>query len=122
MTESPDRPVFTRDKDWPPSEFVGKKAVLLYENGSIIYTWFDTDIDEVLKSPTPPELMLRFAEEQVDFYPEIGEHFIDALDHQGFEKESRLIEVVVTEKEFNLVQAIVTEIDPEIDKESEKSE
>ena len=114
------KPVFPSERmglnDWPDSEFSGKKAVLLYVNGSVVYTWFDMDINTVLQSPTPPELILKFSNEQLEHWPEISERFIDALDH-GLE--GRLIEVVANGNEFDFTQVIATEIDPEINEERE---
>jgi hypothetical protein len=106
---------------WPKSEFNNKKAVLLYERGSVVYTWLDMGIDEVLRSPTPPELIARLGlsdealTEMLERYPEIAEHFIDALDHKI--SSGRLLEAVIIDKEFNLMEAIETEIDPEIEQE-----
>jgi len=130
------KPRFTPERlgldDWPESEFSGQKAVLLYENGSVTYTWMGMGIKEVLASPTPPELIMRWKfigkgaserelenhkQEHLDAYPEISESFIDALDH--FVSVGRLIEVIVTNKEFDLQEEIHTVINPEIDEKSE---
>ena len=115
-----EKPVFPSERmglnDWPDSEFSGQKAVLLYVNGSVVYTWFDMDINTVLQSPTPLELILKFSNEQLEYHPEISERFIDALDHG---QEGRLIEVVANGNEFDFMQAIATEIDPEINEDRE---
>ena len=117
------KPKFTPENmgwnDWPKSEFSGQKAVLLYENGSVTHTWMGMGIEEVLRSPTPPELIMRWKfvgkgrsedelehtkEEWLKHYPEISESFINALDHSV--SVGRLIEVIVTDKEFDLQEEI----------------
>ena len=113
----------TGRNDWPKSDFSGQKAVLLYEEGSIVYTWLGMGIDDVLRSPTPPELIMRMdlseegMDEMLSLSPEIAERFIDALDH-GISG-GRLLEAVIVDKEFNMDEAIQTIINPEIDDETE---
>jgi len=112
------------DEDWPKSEFAGQKVVLLFEDGSVVYSWLGKGIDEVLESPTPPELITRKGlseeslKEMLSFHPEIGERFIDAMDH-GISS-GTLLEGVIGERTFNLEEAIYTEIDPEINEDSEE--
>ena len=93
-------------EQWPKSEFEGTKVVLLYENGSVVYTWLGMGIKEVLDSPTPPELIARkkmsveSLKEWITEYPEITERFVDALDH-GISN-GRLLEATIGSQEFNL--------------------
>ena len=102
-------------EEWPKSEFEGMKVVLLYENGSIVYTWFGMEINDVLSSPTPPELIARSKlseeslKEWIDEYPEITERFVDALDH-GI-SDGRLLEATIQTQEYNLDEYFATNED-----------
>jgi hypothetical protein len=102
-------------EEWPKSEFEGMKVVLLYENGSIVYTWLGMDIKDVLSSPTPPELIARkrlseeSLKEWIGLYPEITESFVNALDH-GI-SDGRLLEATIQTQEYNLDEWLSTKED-----------
>ena len=86
-----------RDDDWPHSDFSGKQVVLLYDNGSIVYSWFDMNLEQVLASPTPPQLLLN---DSIELMPELFESVLVAMDHNRLN--GRLIEAVVAGKEFDI--------------------
>jgi len=90
-----------KDDDWPPSEFEGQKVVILIENGSATYTWINTNIEDVLSSPPPLELLNRFGE-ATETWPEISEQLFCAFDNGMFHNDARLVEAIISKNDFEI--------------------